>query len=148
MSTPFRFIALTTAILTAACSAGALLGVGGRDDPALIIFYQDTTRIIAPDTVTRGVSFDVSFSTFGGGCIRSIGHDDFTATSSEVTIRAFDHNSGGQVCTDDLLRLPHAVQVRLGAPGTYIIRLIGQQRGASTGSTNAPAELRRAVTVR
>jgi hypothetical protein len=132
----------------AACGATSLFNLGARDDAALIIFYGDTSRISAPDTVARGVSFEVSFSTFAGGCIRRVARDDVTATASTVEIRPYDHNSGGNVCTSDLLILKHTLLTRLDTPGRFVIRLIGQQRGASTGITNGPAELTRPVVVR
>ena len=141
-------IALAGCALAAACSATSLFNLGARDDAALIIFYGDTSRISAPDTVARGVSSEVAFSTFAGGCIRRVARDDVTATASAVEIRPYDHNSGGDVCTADLLLLKHTVQMRLDTPGHFVIRLIGQQRGATTGSTNGPAELIRPVVVR
>jgi hypothetical protein len=141
-------LALTSCALVAACSSGGFFSGGARDDAGLIIFYGDTARISAPDTVTRGASFEVSFFTFGGGCIRAIARDDVTPKTSAVEIRPYDHNSGGDICTADLITLKHAVAIRLDTPGSYVIRVIGQQRGGSAGSNNAPAEVTRAVIVR
>jgi hypothetical protein len=143
-----RTVALANCALIAACSSGGVFSGGPRDDAGLIIFYGDTARISAPDTVTRGVSFEVSFSTFGGGCIRAIARDDVTPKANAVEIRPYDHNSGGDICTADLLTLKHAVAIRLDMPGSYAIRVIGQQRGGSTGSNTAPAEVSRPVIVR
>jgi hypothetical protein len=47
-----------------------------------------------------------------------------------------------------MITLKHAVQVRLDSPGSYVIGVIGQQRGGATGSSNGPAELTRPVIVR
>lgn len=141
-------VALACCAVGAACGAAAIFGIGARDEAGLIIFYSDTARLIAPDTVLHGVSFDVSFSTFGGGCTRKMAHDDVRISGNAVEVRPYDHNDGGNVCTLDLLFLKRVLPVRMEVPGAYVIHLIGLQRGASTGGTNGAAEITRAVVVR
>jgi hypothetical protein len=142
-------IVLASCALAAACSANNLfLTVGAHDALGFVIFYGDSARISAPDTVARSVSFDITFSTFAGGCVQAVAHDDVTTPTSLVEIRPYDHDSGGDVCTADLRLLKHVVPVRLDTPGLYVIRVIGLQRGASSGNSASPAEVTRAVIVR
>ena len=140
--------ALVSCAVGAACGASAIFDMGGRDEVGLIIFYSDTARLTAPDTVLHGVSFDVSFSTFAGGCTRKIAHDDVRISGNAVEVRPYDRNAGGNFCTADLLFLKRVLPVRVEVPGAYVIRLIGLQRGASTGGTNGAAEITRAIVVR
>ena len=141
-------IALASCVLGAACGAAGIFDFGARDEAGLIIFYSDTARLTAPDTVLHGVSFDVSFSTFAGGCTRAIARDDVRLSGNAVEVRPYDHNQGGNVCTLDLLFLKHVLPVRVEVPGAYVIHLIGVQRGASTGATNGAAEITRPIVVR
>ena len=145
-----RFRALVVGLSSAvmvACGAGGLFGPSSHDDLALIIMDSDTSRIVAPDTVTRGVPFVVSFGTFGGGCTRSVARTDVTTAGSSAEIRPYDRTVRSDVCTADLLFLQHVAQVRFDAPGIAVLHVIGQQVGTS-GSLNGPAELLRLVTVR
>ncbi len=135
-------------LITVACGAGGLFGPGSVVDLAFLISGRDTSRIIAPDTVTRGIPFDVSFVTFGGGCTRSAVRTDLTTKGSDAEIRPYDRTVRSGVCTSDLLFLQHVTQVRFDAPGTAVLHVIGQQYGASPGGVNGPAELLRLVTVR
>src|SRR5450759_2698018 len=139
-----RAVALATCALGAACSAAAILDGGARDVAGVIISNGVAARVSAPDTITHGVSFDVSFSTFAGGCTRSIAHDDVTMAGSAVEIRPYDRYSGGDTCTSDMIFLNSVLPVRLDTPGSYLIHVIGEQ----TGSTTGPAEITRPITVR
>lgn len=128
----------------AGCQVWTALGLAVRDDVARIIFYGDTTEVIVPDTVPRGVPFQVEFDSFGGGCVRRVARDDVSVTTSRVDISPYDRHTGGDVCTADLLFLKHTIQVRLNSAGTYAIRVIGHQ----TGTVNGTAVLSKAVVVR
>ena len=130
------------------CSAADLVAPGTHDDSALIIFYGDTSHIVAPDTVVRGAAFEVSFTTYGGGCTRSVARTDLTISGAVAEIRPYDTTVGGSTCTADLLFLRHVARVQAATAGTFTIRVIGQQRGASTGSVNGPAEISRVITAR
>ena len=87
--------------VVAACNAGELADSGPRDVEAILIFYGDTSRIIAPDTVVRGATFDVTFTTFAGGCRRRVAYDGVVTAPGILEIRPYDHVDGGSVCTDD-----------------------------------------------
>lgn len=131
-----------------ACTATDPLNPRARDEASLIIFYSDTSRISAPDTVNRGTEFEISFQTFAGGCTRAIARTDTAISNNVIRIAAFDRSSGDAACTRDLLLLRHAVRVRLNVQGPATIRVVGEQRGGSTGAVNGPAELSRQLIVR
>lgn len=135
-------------LITAACGVGGLFGPGSAVNLAFLISGRDTSRIIAPDTVTRGVPFEVSFVTFGGGCTRSAVRTDLTIRGTDADIRPYDRTVRSDVCTSDLLFIPHVTQVHFDAPGTAVLHVIGQQYGTSPGGRNGPAELFRLVIVR
>lgn len=140
-------IALASYVFLVACSAKRSAENGPRDVAAVIIFFGDTTRISAPDTVAVGAPIDVSFSTFAGGCTRAVARDDVTTAVGIVEIRPYDRTIGGgeiAICPADLFRLEHRLHLRLEKPGRYVVRLIGMKRGGVFG----PAELVRPLTVR
>ena len=131
-----------------ACGTTDGLDPAARDQASLIIFYDDSSRIIAPDTVNRGAEFAVSFQTFGGGCTRSSSRTDATVSADTVHLASFDRSSGGPNCSRDLLLLSHSVNVRLHVQGLAVIRLVGEQRGGVTGAENGPADITRRIFVR
>jgi hypothetical protein len=120
---------------------------GPRDVEGVLIFYGDTSRIIAPDTVVRGETFDVTFSTFAGGCKRRIAYDGVLSAPGFIEIRPYDHIDGGTACTDDLILLTHALLLRVDATGKNVLRIVGQRRDGSSGG-NAPVVLTRPIVAR
>ncbi len=145
---PRTLASLLAGMAAVALGACELLpGVGTIDEPALIIFYEDTTRIVVSDTVTRGVPFTVSFMTFGGGCTREVARTDVRRDGNLLEIRPYNRRQKADVCTDDLLFLEHRVAEQFDQAGLATIRVIGEQRGRATGSRNAPAQLERGIVV-
>ena len=118
------------------------------EERALIVYYGDTSSIVAPDTVLRGQRFTVAFQTFAGGCTRSVARTHVATSGLASVIQPYNRTTGAQVCTRDLLWLRHVAQVRIDQAGIASLRVIGEQRGASTGATNGPAELTKNVIVR
>ena len=141
-----RLSALAGALALGACQS--LLGAGTVAEPALIIFYGDTSRIAAPDSVSQGATFTVRFRTFAGGCTREVARTEVRVTGPTVEIRPYNLRQEADACTSDLLFLTHEATVRLTAPGVATIRVLGEQRGGTSGARNAPAELTRTVVVR
>ncbi len=134
--------------LTALAACDGVTGVGSRVEPALIIFYRDSSTIVAPDTVSRGEAFTVRIKTFGGGCTREAVRADVAIAGTLAEIRPFNRTQNANACTADLLFLYHTVQVRFDVGGRTVLRVMGEQRGASTGGTNGPALVERAIVVR
>ena len=116
-------------------------GPKGYDQPATIILYRDSSRIVAPDTVTRGASFDVTFDTYGGGC-SSKGETTTEQIGAAVLLRPYHHMTGADACTRILYIFRHTVPARIDTKGSALIRLIGVE------AEGRPAELSRPVFVR
>jgi hypothetical protein len=115
------------AVALGACEL--LPGVGTIDEPALIIFYEDTTRVVVPDTVTRGVPFTVSFMTFGGGCTREVARTDVRRDGNLLEIRPYNRRqkADGGVCTADLLFLEHRVAEQFDQAGGRVRQIRRQE---------------------
>jgi len=79
-----------------------------------------------PDTATVGVPFEVSVTTYGGGCI-SFGRTSVAYTSGAIDIRPYDVDSRADVCTDELIRFEHTAQVTVNSSGTWVVRFHGRE---------------------
>jgi hypothetical protein len=141
-------VVLGSVALAATAACDAITGAEFRTEPALIIFYRDTAAITAPDTVARGEDFSVRIRTFGGGCTRETVRADVSVTGSLAELKPFNRTRNANVCTADLLNIEHSVRVRFDIAGRALLRVIGEQRGASTGAANGPAVLERSLVVR
>jgi len=131
-----------------ACSGKT--GPTSRTAPALIIFYSDTAVIAASDTVSHGTAFSVRIKTFGGGCTRTAAYVDVVVTGMVAEIRPYNLTRmwRNAMCTSDLIFVFHEAEIRFASAGVATIRVIGEQRGGSTGSANGPAVLVRHLIVR
>ncbi len=119
--------------------------------PAIIDFHADGSEgvLTAPDTVAVGEDFEITVSTFGGGCesagdtavvIGAAGADVFvydftTATSPDVACEAILH------------RLTHTATLRFDQPGEMVIRVWGRQVGPETPAQGVPTVIEHTVTV-
>ena len=134
--------------LQAACVLSDVLGLNEVDEPAVIIFSNDTSEIVVADTVTSGVSFEVRVVTFGGGCVGKTAQTKSAWSGNELVLRPFNTRyTGDDVCTADIRYLTHVIRATRNVPGPFILKVIGHQR-PSPSFQNAPAELSRTVFVR
>jgi hypothetical protein len=148
-----RLAALVAALapaLLAACSS-ATAG-GGRDEPALIRFGEQTARVDVPEAVAVGAVVPVTVVTFGGGCVRDAARAQVApapqSNGGEVAVRLFNRNTGADVCTDDLRYIEHRVAVPAAVAGPLVLRIEGANRGAETGWQTVPWVITRIVVVR
>ena len=151
MRSVFRFAFVTAACSAlAACEIAGLLGLREHDVPSVILYdnHGNTSPITAPDTVARGVPFNIAFRTLGGGCTRKVARDDIAIDGNTVRVSPFDRSSGRDSCDTYLMILEHSVQLRLDVAGPWVIRVLGELRSFSSGPVNAPAELTYTVFVR
>jgi hypothetical protein len=131
-------IILATVSLPSAC---AVLDPTFPEE-ALVIFYGDTARVSAPASATRGVAFQVSVPTFGGGCTRKIARTETNVSGALAEIRPYNETHRADVCTDDLLMLTHTVSVRFDEPGPATIRVLAVQRPfQGDGTRTGPAQI-------
>ena len=114
----------------------------------LIIFNGDTADVAAPATVTRGLAFAVSVSTFAGGCTRTIARTEAEVSQTLAEIRPYNETRRAEWCTRDLIILTHTAVIQFDQPGPATIRVIGEQRPfEGTGTRSGPARLERQVVV-
>lgn len=137
---------LAGALTVGAC--GVFSGPERVAEPALLIYFRDTTRIVAPDTVSRGQVFEVRFLTFGGGCTREIARTDVQVAPGVVEVRPYNWRREADVCWRDQLYLEHRAAVRIAEAGVVTLRVLGEQQSGLTSNGSAPAERTRALVVR
>lgn len=140
---------LLVGLAPAVVSCRAITGV---DDirrerlPGVISFYGHPMVVEIPEAVDRGVEFQVTVHTFGGGCVDQ-GHTEVSVAAGSVEVRPYDvfvtHMPESYACTDILNRFPHRATLRLDQPGTATIRVRGR---AQPGDT--PLVIERTVLVR
>jgi hypothetical protein len=107
--------------------------------------YLNTAVITAPDSVTAGIAFPVTVTTFGfSGCWTDDG-TDVTALASQVVIRPYDRVRDG-ACTQMTVKLPRTVQLRFDQPGTATIVVQGVRDDGDNDPE--PTQIQRAVVVR
>jgi len=137
-------------VVLAACAPAptATVVVGGRAEPALLRFAEQDAVVTVPDTVAAGSTFTVVAATFGGGCVRAVLAPVVRVAADTTVVALFNHDTGADACTDDLLRLEHRVTLPAGGAGRRIVRLEGGHRGAATGWRMEPWAVVRTVVVR
>ena len=127
---------------------------GGAGEPAgqrvsgIVDYYADGSAgvITAPATVTAGQPFDITITTFGGGC-ESAGGGDVVVAGDVATIDVFDWSVAGPTvsCVAMLKRLPRTVSVTFATPGPATIKVNGQRVGQET--PGQPTTLEHQLTV-
>lgn len=136
------------AVFMLACSGSEAVAPREQDAPGLIVYFRDTTRISAPDTVNRGETFPVMFRSFAGDCTKAIVHTKSFVEGRTLRVQPIDRMQVGGVCNSQLLLLMHAAFFTLNESGAYTIKVEGAKRDMVTGVNNVPAVLTRQVYVR
>jgi hypothetical protein len=124
---------------SAAFAAASLLAAAGCDildpgwsrKPGLVVDgTPPLTSLIAPDTVTRGVPFQITASSFGSSsCTRADGYQ-VTALSDEFEVRLFDQEAPPTVaCTADFHAFPRVLTVQFDQAGMAELRVVGRGEG-------------------
>jgi hypothetical protein len=108
-----------------------IVGLGEDERLGLIEYYGDTTVVSVPSDVWADAGFEVTFHTFGGGCIRA-GHTDVDVEGSIATVTPVDIHSGGDACTSELAYLSHEASIVFRSPGPATIIVRGRVQPADT----------------
>jgi len=118
-------------------------------EPALIILGRDTAEIAAPEAVGRGLAFEVSVGTFGGGCTRIIGRTETKVSGMLAEIRPYNETWRDRVCPSNIVILRHTTSLRFDEAGVATIRIVGDQEALEGGylGPRRPAQLERQVLV-
>jgi hypothetical protein len=83
------------ALFLSLTACDALFGPGSSDEPALIIFYRDTSTITVRDTVVADTPFAVSVVTFAGGCRWETAPTEGSALGMALEIRCWPRDHDG-----------------------------------------------------
>lgn len=120
------------------------------DEPAVIRFYQETRPIVIPDTVIRGVPFEVRVPTYAGGCTQAIARTEVQVRGAVVEIRPVNRTvtvpGGG--CTRDLRVLEHRAMITVTTVSPVLVRIRGAERNAATGNATSSTVIERQIVVR
>lgn len=123
-------------------------GPGEQQIVGIIDYYDDRTSgvVAAPTTVRAGETFEVTITTFGGGCERA-GGADVRVEGLVATISVYDFTVAGPAvsCTAELKRLPRTVSLSFAEAGAAVIRIEGQRVASDT--PGAPTTLEQPITV-
>ncbi|MCC6187787.1 MAG: META domain-containing protein [Anaerolineales bacterium] len=119
--------------------------------PGIIDFHADGSQgvLTAPDRVAAGQTFEITISTFGGGC-EEVGEAVVVRTLDGAVIFVYDTTTavGPEVaCTAELKRLAHTANLRFDEPGAMRIEIWGRRVGPETGPVGAPVVLALTVVV-
>jgi len=137
--------------LFAAISGCALFESSGRyEEAGLLRYYQSSSGVSVPETVARGIPFEVRVTTFAGGCTRDIARTELVITGLLAEIRPINRGAHPHdaVCTADLLLLTHRVMVTFPTVGVATVRIVGEQQGVDGRSARIPDVIERSVVVR
>src|SRR5258705_307224 len=126
-----RRVVLLLTLLPAVAACSALDPTGA--EPAFIIIPGDTAGIMAPDSVPRGVNFQIEVETFGGGCIQHPAHIDSKVVGTLVELRPFNEAIKAGTRTEpcppvSILIIRHTATAQIKQPGRATIRVLALQR--------------------
>lgn len=106
--------------------------------------------LTAPNTVRVDEPFEVTITTFGGGC-ESEADTSVVLLTSGAAVTVYDFTAAthpGVICTAVIKRMPHTVTLRFEKPGEAIIQIWGRRVGPETLPFGAPTVLEHRLTVK
>jgi hypothetical protein len=123
---------LSAALAAAAVLAGCdILDPGWSKDLGMVIDQPPhMTSLVAPATVTRGVPFQVTASSFGSSsCTRPHSHM-VSALQATREIRLYDEEAPAtRACTADMRSFPRVITLQFDEPGTAQVLVVGREGG-------------------
>jgi hypothetical protein len=130
---PMTRVAHNLRVLAAIALAGCTIITGNeiRRERRLgwIRFHNDPVVVEVPGIVSRGVDFDVTVRTYGGGCVDQ-GDTEVTLSGAEAEVRPFDifvvEMPDNYACTDILKRFTHRATLRFTQAGAATVRIRGR----------------------
>ena len=121
-------VALMTLAIASGCGSTEPPSTGPRDVLALIINGTLQSEVLVPDTVSVGAPFTVSFTSIGGGCTTATPRVDVHVSGLSADVRGYDHVSGSDICTQNIVMLPHSATLSFTQRGTATVHIIGNAR--------------------
>jgi heat shock protein HslJ len=105
--------------------------------------------VTAPENVVTGEDFEVTITTFGGGC-EEAGPVSAIQTLDGATIFVYDETTAthpGVVCTTILKQLPHTVTLRFDEPGEKLLQIWGRRVSPEAGPLGEPTVIEHRIVV-
>lgn len=99
---------------------------GEKRVEGILHFHGDTAPVEVPETAVAGEPFEVTISTFGGGC-DNVGSALVKVEGHLATIQPYDFTEADEVtvCTAILKIMPRTVEVTFDEPGEGVLRIKG-----------------------
>ena len=139
-----------TSIPEASPSAQAGPNPQERRVAGIVDYYDSGTQgvITAPERVRAGEEFQVTITTFGGGCERA-GEAEVSMAGNTADVEVYDYTVAGPAvtCTAELKRMPRTVTLSFPTPGEGLIRVTGIRVGQGTPPEGEPTVLETRLTV-
>ena len=111
------------AVVTSCLSIGDP-GFDRTEVPANLEFYSYDENVVAPTTAQRGQPFNVTFTTYGGGCVERTDNEVVVA-GLDVHIYSTQVVRIGQPCPDVLVSQPQTVPVTVILQGAATVHVHG-----------------------
>ena len=92
--------------------------------PANLEFYAYTENVVAPTTAQRNTAFNVTFTTYGGGCVERT-DNELVVSGLDVHIFSVQTVRTNTTCPDVLTSEAHVIPVTVILPGTATIYVHG-----------------------
>jgi hypothetical protein len=119
-----RKLVLIPIVALCVASCGDLLtGTDLTEQPANLEFHGQTENVVAPTSATRGAAFNVTFTTYGGGCVERT-ENQVAVSGLEVHIFAIQVVKAPP-CTDVLKTEAHTIPVTINFSGAATIYVHG-----------------------
>ncbi len=104
--------------------------------------------LVAPDSVTAGVPFDVQVTTIGmSGCWSAAGLWP-RPVQGGLDLIPTDVHSGANFCTEMALYLEHDARITIATPGEYTLRVKGRRLRQGDAAWEEPVSAERTIVVR
>src|SRR5690348_14368465 len=90
---------LLAAAALASCSSTEPKTLQPQEVPAVLAMGQEQAQLSVPDTVAAHTPFTVQFTSFAGGCTRSVARMEIDYGDGAATLRGYDLHVSSAVCS-------------------------------------------------
>jgi len=100
-----------------------------RRRAATLEHYGYSAALTVPASTQRNVSFNVEFTTYGGGCVERA-TNEVRVLGLDVQIQSYQREytpRANEACTDELRTEQNIIPITLSGPGTARIRVFGRR---------------------
>jgi hypothetical protein len=101
---------------------------------------------VPADGVEAGTPFEITTYTVGGGCTVADGQE-VQISANVVELKPYDRELG-EICTMQLVFVPHTSTLTLDTPGEWVVRVTGRKVRYQDTSWELPISAETTITVR